>query len=215
MLGGWLRPLQPLWRLFLSGLAAVLPLAITVYLIFWLGGAAESLFGRIVRTLFPDWIYFPGLGILCAIGAILLIGLFVRQWAFGRLLDLGEDLIRRIPLINTFYTAIRDILNFVSRANERRDLQRVVLIELYPGVQTIGFVTDEAVAEVLPELYEAEGVGDEDRLIAVYMPMSYQIGGYTLYLPRDRVRMLDLSVEDAMRVVLTAGVNRPQRNNNG
>ncbi len=211
MFRDWLRPLQPLWRLFLSGLAAVLPLAITIYLVVWLGSAAEALFGRIVRGLFPDWIYFPGLGILCAIGAILLIGLFVRQWAFKRLWQFGEDLIHRIPLINTLYRGIRDILEFVSRSNRREDLQRVVLVELYPGIQTMGFVTDESVIEVLPELREAEGVDTDTELISVYMPMSYQIGGYTIYLPRDRVRPIDISVEDALRVILTAGVNRPQR----
>jgi uncharacterized membrane protein len=62
----------------------------------------------------------------------------------------------------------------------------------------IGFVTQENAT--LP------GLGTDEELVAVYMPMSYQIGGYTLYLPRDRIEPTDLTVEAAMRIVLTGGI---------
>lgn len=206
----WIRYLQPLWRIFLSGLAAVLPLAITLYIIYWLGSAAESIFGGIFRGLFPDWIYFPGLGILCAIGTILLIGVFVQQWAFSRLMGLGEELLRKIPGINSLYSAIRDILDFIARANRRRELQHVVLIELQPGWQVMGFITAEDAGAALPELYTDSGLDTDTELVAVYMPLSYQIGGLTVWLPRERLKPIDMPVEDALRVVLTAGVNRPR-----
>ncbi len=50
------------------------------------------------------------------------------------------------------------------------------------------------------------GLGTDESLVAVYLPMSYQIGGYTLYLPRDRIQPTDLTVEAAMRIVLTGGL---------
>lgn len=211
----WVHHLQPLWSLFLKGLAAVLPLAITLYLVFWIGGAAESIFGNIVRTLFPEWVYFPGLGIVCAIGFVLGIGLVIQQWFVSRLVSLGEEMLKRIPLVNTVYSGIRDIMDFISQSNRRSDLQRVVLVEIKPGWQVIGFVTDESAGSSLPELYRGstEFDGDAD-LVAVYVPLSYQIGGLTLWLPRADLQTLDLSVEDAMRVVLTAGVNRPKRGAN-
>lgn len=208
----WLSHLQPVWSLFLKGLAAVLPLAITLYLIFWIGGAAESVFGNVVRTLFPDWVYFPGLGILCAIGFVLVIGLVIQQWIVSQLVSLGEEMLKRIPLVNTVYSGIRDIMDFISQTNRRSDLQRVVLVELKPGWQVIGFVTDEEAGNSLPELYRGSTAIDSDAdLVAVYVPLSYQIGGITLWLPRADLETLNLSVEDAMRVVLTAGVNRPKR----
>ena len=208
----WVHHLQPLWSLFLKGLAAVRPLAITLYLVFWIGGAAESIFGNIVRTLFPDWVYFPGLGILCAIGFVLVIGLVIQQWFVSRLVSLGEEMLKRIPLVNTVYSGIRDIMNFISQTNRRSDLQSVVLVEVKPGWQMIGFVTDGSAGSSLPELYQGSTDLDrEEDMVAVYVPLSYQIGGLTLWLPRGELQTLDLTVEDAMRVVLTAGVNRPKR----
>lgn len=198
--------LQRLWRMFLAGLVAVLPLAITVAVVVWLVRAAESFFGGIARVVLPaDW-YVPGLGVVLAIGVVLLVGLLLNAWLVSSLVALGERLLERIPLVKTLYTAVRDLLNFFARAGEGEDLKQVVSVEVQPDVHVIGFVTDDDAGQGLPEL--ARG---EDRLVAVYMPMGYQVGGYTLYLPASRLRPLDLSIEEAMRVVLTAGVNRPRR----
>jgi uncharacterized membrane protein len=71
------------------------------------------------------------------------------------------------------------------------------MVDFGPG-RVIGFVTQENAK--LP------GIGTDTSLVAVYLPMSYQIGGYTLYLPRDRIQPTELSVEAAMRIVLTGGL---------
>lgn len=198
--------LQRLWRMFLAGLVAVLPLAITIAVIVWLVRAAESYFGGIARVVLPaDW-YVPGLGVVLAVGVVLLVGLLLNAWLVSRLVALGERVLERIPLVKTLYTALRDLLRFFSRAGEGGDLKHVVSVEVQPDVHVIGFVTDDDAGQGLPELAR-----DDDRLVSVYLPMGYQVGGYTLYLPVSRLRPLDLSIEEAMRVVLTAGVNRPQR----
>ncbi len=197
---------QRLWRTFLSGLATVLPVGITLYLVWWLLQKAESLFGGLVRVVLPDDWYFPGLGIALAIGVVLLVGAFLNAWLFSRLVDLGESILSRIPLVKTVYTGLRDILGFLSRSGGESDLKQVVSVEIQPEVHVIGFVTDNDAGEGLPELARDA----DDPLVSVYMPMGYQVGGYTLYLPASRLQPLDLSIEQAMRVVLTAGVNRPQ-----
>lgn len=207
----WLRALQPIWRLFLKGLAAVLPLGITVYLLVWLGRTAEEVFGAMARAVLPESLYFPGLGIGLAIACVVLIGAVIQQWIVSRLMALGEEIVKRIPVVSSVYSGIRDIMDFISRSNRRSDLSRVVLVEVRPGWQTIGFVTDEDAGKSLPELYHGDNVADGTPLVAVYIPLSYQIGGITLWLPHNELQELDLSVEDAMRVVLTAGVNRPRR----
>lgn len=203
--------LSRVWRTFLSGLVAVLPLAITLYLVYWLGRLAESAFGGFARLLLPEGWYVPGFGILLAAVAIFAVGIFVQQVVFSRMVDFAEELLSRIPIVKTVYTAVRDTLDFIMNANRRRDLKRVVLVELQEKVSVIGFVTDDQAEEVLPELVDDGYDGHGGALVSVYMPMSYMVGGYTLYLPSDRLTPLDISIEEAMRVALTAGVNRPRR----
>lgn len=204
--------LSRLWRTFLSGLVAVLPLAVTVWLIYWLGRLAESAFGGFARLLLPEGWYVPGFGILLAAIAIFAIGVFMQQVVFSRLVEFAEELLGRIPVVKTVYTAVRDTLDFITRASQRRDLKRVVLVELQDNTHVLGFVTDDEPADVLPELIKNGDESGNDPLVSVYMPMSYMVGGYTVYLPSSRVKPVDISIEEAMRVALTAGVNRPRRN---
>lgn len=206
--------LSRVWRTFLSGLVAVLPLAITLYLIYWLGRLAESAFGGFARLLLPDDWYVPGLGILLAAAVIFAIGVFVQQVVFSRLVAIAEDLLSRIPVVKTVYNTVRDTLDFISNASQRRDLKRVVLIELQDKVRVIGFVTDDQADQVMPELAADREEEGGSPLVSVYLPMSYMVGGYTVYLPSDRLTPLDIPIEEAMRVALTAGVNRPRRAGN-
>jgi uncharacterized membrane protein len=200
-------PIERLWRLFLAGLATVLPLAVTLYLVYWIVRAAERLFGGMARAVLPDTWYVPGLGLLMAVGAILVVGAFVNAWIVASLIRFGERLLERIPLVKTVYTGTRDLMDFVSGSRQGDDLKQVVLVEIQPQVNVVGFVTDRHPDQGIPEL----AGGDGEARVAVYLPMGYQIGGYTLYLPESRVRPLDLPIEEAMRLVLTASVNRPRR----
>jgi uncharacterized membrane protein len=199
------HPLALLWRTFLTGLVAILPLGVTAYLVYWLFAAADSLFSGIGQLLLPpDW-YFPGLGLVVAMLVVLAVGAALNIWVFGRLmLTLGDRMLERIPLIKTVYSGVRDLMQFVSRAPDD-DSRHVVLVTLPGGIRLIGFITDPAPAKSVPEL-SAE---DSETVVAVYLPMSYQIGGYALYLPERCLQRLEMPVEEAMRMVLTAGMNRP------
>lgn len=199
---------RTLWNTFLSGLLVVLPALVSIVVIAWLIRIAESIFGAIPRLLLPPGWYFPGLGILLAIVVIMLVGAFLHAWLFHRLVERGERLLARIPVIKTLYQGVRDLLSFFSGAGQNGDLKHVVLVELQEGVHAIGFVTADNAGEDFPELQHG---GEEGNIVAVYLQMGYQVGGYTIYLPASRVRRLDISVEDALRVVLTANVNRPRR----
>ena len=110
-----------------------------------------------------------------------------------------ERFLDRIPVVKTIYGATRDFVRLIPAGGKRRDLRRVVLAR-FGEAQVIGFVTQDDAAEL-------GIVHEQDGLVAVYFPMSYQIGGYTALLPRSRVVPLDLPVEAAMRMVLTGGVS--------
>jgi len=194
-------------RTFLAGLATVLPIAVTLYVVVWLAGVAESVFGVMARFVLPEGWYLPGTGLLMGVVMVFLVGMFINAWLVSRLVALGEQLLARIPLVKTIYGGLRDLSRFLSRKGGDSDLRHVVSVEVQPDIHLIGFVTDDEAGRAIPELARAEG----DHLVSVYLPMGYQVGGYTLYLPASRLRRLDLRVDDAMRMVLTAGINRPDR----
>ena len=176
----------------LKGLAAILPLSLTLYFIYWLTSGAESLLLPYVDTAF----YFPGMGIVFALVFILLVGLLVNLFFIDWLVRTMNAQIERIPLVKSVFGAIRDTLT-VFKINEKDSSKTVVSVEIQPDMHLIGFVT---AVQVGNELFN-----DQEK-IGVYIPLSYQIGGYTLYVKRDKVTKLDISVEQAMRIALTGGV---------
>ena len=194
---------RSLRNIFLTGLAIVLPIVITVWIIWWIGVTFEKTLGGIYTVIFPPSLYFPGLGILMGIGLTFVVGLMAKAWLFRSVLDWWDSLLNRIPLVKTVYGAIQDFMSFVSgEANTK--FNRVVLVEFdQPSMKLMGFVTREDLSR-LPDTV------DDDE-VAVYFPMSYQVGGYTLFLPRSRLQPVDMKMEDAMRFVLTAGLSVRKR----
>lgn len=189
--------MRRLWNTFLKGLAAVLPVALTIYLVFWLGKTAESILGGPLRVLLPSGQYWPGLGLIVGFALVLLAGVLVDAYIVRRFIRFGESLLARIPLVKTIFGALKDFTRFLPARGKGRDLKRVVMWRM-GSARLIGFVTEEQIDERLARA--------ADDLAAVYFPMSYQIGGYTLYLPKSELEETDLSVEEAMRLVLIGGV---------
>ena len=185
--------------IFLKGLLAVLPAVVTLYLIYWLIVTAERALGAIVRVFIPDAWYLPGMGVVLAVAGIFAIGVLLNVYLLRRLWDWGERVLLRLPVIRTIYGAVQDLTGFVSRAEEFGD--QVVKVPL-PGSEyrVLGVVTRRVWDGV------ARGLGGDDT-IAVYTPMSYQVGGYTLLVPASVVEPVDMSVEDAMRFAVTAGMS--------
>lgn len=191
--------MKPISRTFLTGLITLLPLIATFYLLFWLAAAAESLLGRVIRYFLTDEYYWPGMGLLMALALIFSVGLLMRTWAVRRFVGYGEAMLYRLPVIKSIYGAIRDFLGFFSESNkdEFRQVVKVKLAE--PDMYLIGFVTRSNFSDFPPQM------GTQDT-VAVYFPMSYQVGGYTLLMPRTAVIPIDISMEDAMKFVVTAGM---------
>lgn len=190
--------MRRLWTIFLKGLAAVLPVAITLYLVVWLGTTAESILGSTLRVILPAGSYWPGLGIVVGFFFVLLVGMIFDVYVVQRLFRFGESLLARIPIVKTVFGALKDFTRFLPADGKARDLRRVVTWRM-AGARLIGFVTEE---HIDPRLLEAHS----GEFCAVYFPMSYQIGGYTLYLPKSELEETRLSVEEAMRLVLIGGV---------
>jgi uncharacterized membrane protein len=191
--------MKKILRKFLAGLATILPVLITAYLLYWLAKSAEKSLGSLIRLVLPEGWYWPGMGIGAGIILIFFIGLLMQAWGVRSLVAWVERIVLRIPLIKTVYGAVRDLIGFITQGKDS-GLRQVVAIKIGDGnIQLIGFVTREDLIG-LPE-----EIGGQDK-IAVYLPMSYQLGGYTVIVPRSAVQPLDLSLEEATRFVLTGGV---------
>ena len=183
---------------FLRGLGVVLPLALTTWILVWFVTGTESLLRPMFTFFIPAEYYVPGLGLVLGVIVVYAAGVGVQLFVIKRIWEALERLLERIPLVKTVYSAINDFFDFFSR-NRSGDAATVVSVDVGGGALLIGFVTDDA-----PRAMNVSG-SSEDR-IAVYLPMSYQIGGYTLLVTKDKVTELDLGVEEAMRMVLTAGI---------
>jgi uncharacterized membrane protein len=187
-------------KLFLKGLVAILPLAVTVYVLYWLGGSAESVMGVLLRGILPDDKYVPGMGMLFGFLLILLCGILLRAWIVRRIFGLMDRIMESVPLVKSLYGAVKDLMRFFDPSKEE-EFDNVVMVSI-PGtsLRLMGFVTRQDFAG-LPA-----GIAKKDT-VAVYLPMSYQLGGFTVMAPTAQVQPVDMSVEEAMRFCLTAGVS--------
>lgn len=191
-------------RIFFTGLLTVLPVLATLYLVLWLVGTMERFFGAQLKWLMPDEYYRTGMGLLLAVLVIFGVGLLTHALLFRQAFGWAEKLLLEIPLLRSVYGALRDLFGLVASGQDKAAMQ-VVSVTL-PGTQfrLMGFVTRSEFSD-LPA-----GVARKGE-IAVYLPMSYQIGGYMLFVPRELAVPVEMSREDAMKFVLTAGLKSTPR----
>ncbi len=185
-------------RLFFKGLATIIPIALTLTIVFWLAGLAENGVGRMIQHLIPGDSYVRGMGLIGGILLVVLIGLLSQVYLFRKLIDFGEGILDRMPVIKSVFRATKDFVDYFS-GDEKREFNQVVRVHHPTGYSLLGFITREDLSG-LP-------FGNKDE-VAVYLPLSYQVAGYTLFVPRDWCESVDMPFEDAVRLILTAAMKR-------
>jgi uncharacterized membrane protein len=170
---------------FLRGLVIVVPIALTVYLVY-------QTFLRLDQLLHFNQ---PGLGLAILIVAIIGIGVLAGNFVGRRFFSLTETLFTKAPIVRIVYAAIKDLLEaFVG--NKRR-FDRPVAIRMLDGIKTFGFITrDDLTSLGMP--------GD----VAVYVPFSYTWDGCLLIVARERVTVLEMDSASVMALVVSGGVSR-------
>ena len=186
---------------FLTGILILVPLVVSVTLILWFFVKVDDLFSPVldgvVRTLIPGTDHVPGTGILAGLVIILLIGTLARNVVGKRLLDALDRLIQRIPGYRTVYSTIKQLTNAFSPENTQ-SFKEVLLVE-YPkeGSYALGFRT----------MTVKEG---ERRLVVVYIPTNHLYLGEVLFIPEEKAVRLDMSIEQAVRLLVSGGIAAPQ-----
>lgn len=185
---------------FLRGLLAILPIAITIYLFIWLIGLLESMTAWVTRLLLPDHWYAPVIGVAVGIAIIMFIGWSLQSWVAQRFGEWCEFLVKKTPVVSDIYEAIKDMISYFTGRNGDSSSQVVmVTCARDPEIKLIGIVTREDFEKA------PAGIG-EPHMISVYLPMSYQIGGYTVYIDKSHCTPIDMKKKDAIKWVLMGGV---------
>lgn len=195
---GWRLRLQ---RLLLAGLALLVPVALTGYVLYQLFLLMDGLFAPLLERIL-GW-RFPGLGLLLTLAIILLLGWLSANVVGRRLIQAAERIVHRIPIGRAVYSSSKSVLQVLSE--DRADaFKRVVLIE-YPhrGSFALAFVTGTARwAQIHPDIADAR---------IVFLPTAPNpTSGYLLIVPRDQVFDLPISVEEGFRMVLSGGILLPK-----
>ncbi len=197
-----LLPMTRLYKYFFRGLITVLPLALTIYLLYLFLAWTEGVALTFLRP-FIGGFYVPGMGLALGILGILAIGYLVSKQRVQRFLTLVEMPFTNLPVVKSIYSSLKSFADYFSPSS-KNTAQQVVVLRI-PGQQLelVGLVTRRG-TDGLPE-----GFTQGDR-VAVYLPMGYMIGGYTVFVPQEWVQPIQMSVEEAMRSSLIAWMARAE-----
>ncbi|MGE7716278.1 DUF502 domain-containing protein [Priestia megaterium] len=181
---------------FINGLLTIVPIILVIYILVRVFNFLDSILGNVLKP-YMKQDYIPGVGILATLLLITFLGWLSTRFFAGKIINLIDRLLERIPLVKTLYTVIKD--TFQSFLGEKRSFSKVALVTM-PGtsMKVIGFVTSEEVEEVIHSLKDH---------VAVYVPQTFQVAGFTFLIPKEEIEWLDIKPEEAMKFVLSGGVS--------
>ena len=184
-------------RVFIRGLAFILPITLTIYLFYWLFVKTEAMAKYAASEFGLSFLNFPGSGIIFILLIIMGIGALSLSSFFDMLMSHILKTIEKIPIVNSIFGPIRDLMRFLGEDADDAG-KKVVLVE-YKKMYCVGLVTNTA---------EALKKDEYKDLVAVYIPMSYNVGGYTILVPSENLIEIDLEVEQAIKLAITGWINK-------
>ncbi|HRT61345.1 MAG TPA: DUF502 domain-containing protein [Syntrophales bacterium] len=191
--------------IFLTGLAVTIPIGLTIYILFFLISLMDGLLHIIPSRHHPDQVlgfHIPGLGIIFTLILIFAVGLATRSLLGRRLLLWGESLVYRVPLVRGIYQALKQIVDAMVSA-KGESFKRVVLVE-FPrkGLYTVAFVTGMASGEVQEKT--------EEKCINIFIPTTPNpTSGFYMMVPERETTRLDMTVEEAFKLIMSGGIVAP------
>ncbi|MDP3386876.1 MAG: DUF502 domain-containing protein [Eubacteriales bacterium] len=188
-------------QILLRGLLTLLPIIATVYLLYSLFGFLDRFLGGYISLLIGRTI--PGIGIIAGFIIIFIMGSVVSNVIGQRFLDFAERMIRRIPIVPRVYFALKQIVDAFTLQG-KHVFNKVVLIE-YPrkGLYVVGFLTGECKGEVQ--------VKTDAKLMNVFVPTTPNpTSGMLILVPESDILYLDMTVEEGLKLIVSAGVVVPE-----
>jgi len=176
--------------LFIKGIFVLAPVILTFFIIYKIYQIADGLFKGFLQT---AGIYFPGLGVIVTLLIILLAGLLASNLITNNLIKYFEKLMAKVPLLGNLYGILKDTLG--SFSTNKKGFSRLVRIEMANGFKLLGFLTNDEDKAIIPPDY-----------VVVYLMQSMQWAGNIILVPKDLVEPLDVSAEEALKFIASAGL---------
>ncbi len=201
---------------FLTGLVIVAPAVLTIWLITTVVEFVDSkvmplipqgILDRLLPTRFTemDLISLPGLGLVIALLFTLVVGWLAKGYIGRSLIQWSEDLVARMPVVRSIYNALKQIAETVF-AQSSTSFNRACLVEYpRPGLWAVAFVSTDTKGEIAQKLG-----GTGEKMLSVFLPTTPNpTSGFLLFVPESDVTPLDMSIEDAAKLIISAGLVSP------
>ncbi|PLX31951.1 MAG: hypothetical protein C0604_06000 [Clostridiales bacterium] len=181
-----------------AGLGAVLPITITVYILYKLFIIIDSVFADFVTRIIGYRVL--GIGFLMTVAIVFLIGLVAKAYLGQKLIKMADRIFNKIPVAQTIYGTVREISNSLL-LKEKITFKRPVLVDYpKPGVQAIGFITNE------------RSISKDGTMLPVFIPTTPNpTSGFLLFYKRDELQYLDMTVDEAIKIIISVGVVIPDK----
>jgi uncharacterized membrane protein len=192
---------------FLTGLVVAGPVAVTLWLVWWFVTWVDNFVRPVLPVAYRPETYLPvnipGFGLIIAFLALTLLGFFTANLVGSRLVGLGENVLHRMPIVRPIYRTIKQIFQTLFSSSDS-SFRHVGLVEFpAPGMWSLVFLTHSPNAEIASRLPQTEHV-------SAFLPCTPNpTTGFFFYVPRRDVIDLDITVEDAMTLLISAGIIQP------
>lgn len=196
------NPLKKLLQYFFQGVIVIAPIGVTAYVVIWLFTSIDNILPNILLSLAPDFIKnadgsirsMPGLGFVLVIAVVVFIGWISSLFFVERLVTILDKVLEKTPGIRLIYSSVKDFLE--AFAGNKKKFDKPVLVSVDANdVWRIGFITQK----------DATHFNLLNHAV-VYVPHSYAISGITYFVPKDKIKILNVSAAEAMKFVVSGGV---------
>ena len=191
-------------RYFLSGLLITLPVFLSIYILFIGFRFIDGILGKFINAYLKHHVGFavPGLGLILGVFSILFIGFITTNFLGKKIFHILEHWFLKFPMIRLIYLPTKQIIHSLI-SNEQQAFKKVVLVE-YPseGMWSVGFVTNET-------FREAREKTGEDLLHVLIGSTPSPFSGYLVLIPKRKVKFLEMSIEDAIKLIVSGGIVKP------
>lgn len=198
-------------RYFITGILVVVPLYLTIYIFSLIVGYMDTLLNYLPEFLRPDRylpFHIPGLGVVFTIVIIFFAGLLATNLLGKKMVEIGDNILAKIPLFRSIYKPLKQFME-TFLVTGYSGFRRVVLVE-FPskGMYSVGFLTGVADGEVQ--------IKTKDKVVNVFLPTTPNpTTGFYILIPEKDIIPLEMSVEDAFKLIITGGMVSPEKAKQG